>query len=312
MENKEMHFLDREPLPAADQQTAKAVDMLDPGLPKVGETVGEYALERVIHIGPMAVVYKALSSGTGAECAIKICRPGSSKAYRRAFILKRNLHARLNLGNVASFVTGGTWNEELPFSTSAFYRGRTLRQILDTTPELPPEVILAVGKILLGTLQTCCETIEASGWAGYLYRCIWSISPGNVMITREGVIRVLDIGLEQFFDDRLPLETTWSDLPPPKYSSTMDLTTIIHSFGVLYLALLYPNHTDYEALLLPSFLDGKHKNLPIMDIVRKCVSGKLGVCYGGLDEILRNTREALLRYSSEPETGIVSAFFAES
>lgn len=311
METRKTIPLDREPQPDASQQQGTALGMIDPGLPKVGEHVTGFALEKAIHVGNMAVVYRALSTQLGADYAFKICRPCSSKAYRRAFVLKRNLHARLNCGDMASFVTGGTWNEELPYSVVAYYKGRTLQSILETSASLPPTVALSIGKIVVSVLKESCEKMETSTWAGYLYRCVWSIVPENVLITEFGDIRILDIGLEQFFDERLPLTMTWDELPPPQYSSTLDLSAIIYSIGTFYLSMLFAGQADYESILDPSFLSKKRKYPAIQKIIEKCMAGKIGACYTGFDEIIEDTQECLVRYSSAPEKEIVRSWFVD-
>ena len=303
-------FVDTSSPPATAYRTTSAFGLED-GLPKIGEILGDCTLEQIVHVGNMVVVYRGISAFSGADFAIKICRLSSSKAYRRAFVLKRNLHAKLNSPEMASFNTGGIWNGELPYSIISYYEGRTLQNILENVTCIPSLIVLAIGKMVLEALKNSCEKIESTGWAGYLYRCIWSISPDNIMITKVGDLKILDIGLEQFFDDRLALDMKWQELPPPQYSTTMDLSTAIYSVGTFFLSMLYGWSESIEMLSDPALLSKKQKHSEILQIIRKCMTGKLGTGYTGFDEIVEDTEAGLRLLSTASAQEIIKAWFLE-
>lgn len=277
------------------------------GLPKIGDIVDDCTIVEVIHVSDMAVVYKGLSDFSGCYCAVKICRPYSSKAYRRAFVLKRNLHARLNFAEMPSLNTGGTWKKELPFSNVVFYEGLSLQNIIEASGPLPPAIALTIGIIILEALKNSCEKIETSGWGGYLYRCVWSILPEDILVTTSGQLKILDIGLEQFFDDRLPLKMSWEDLPPPQYSTTLDLSTIIYSFGAFLVSLLSELSQSME--LISDLTAIANKKSEIYPVIEKCLSGKIGTGYIGFDEIIEDLKSCLALFSTAPEDDIVATWF---
>jgi hypothetical protein len=282
----------------------------DPELPQIGDIISGCCLENIIHVGIMAILYRGNSRSYDQDCIVKICRPSSSMAYRRAFVLKRNLHARLEFPEIITINTGGYWNERLPYSLTPFFEGRTLQTTIETSEPLPQLVSLAIIKIIGTALQHACNKIVESGWAGYLYRCIWSITTENILITKTGDLKILDIGLEQFFDDRLPVNVKWEELPPPQYSSNVDISTIIYSTGMLLLTMLYGSQNVLSAVSEVKALHDKNsKGKDVNHIINKCISEKLGSGYNDFDEILEDIDICLKKHSTASAREIIKAWF---
>jgi len=105
--------------------------------PMAGDVFDGYQIERTININDMSATFVGKQEHLQIPRIIKVCRRTSSKAYRRAFILKRNLHARIVHDAIAPVISGGSWDEGLPVSYREYCKGSTLESYILTHGELP-------------------------------------------------------------------------------------------------------------------------------------------------------------------------------
>jgi serine/threonine protein kinase len=134
----------------------------------------------------MADVYLATDVGNGRDVALKVLAPGPS-AFERARRFEREARAASSTRhpNIASVFEVGS-QDRVRFIAMEYVSGRTLRDKLREGP-LSPQTAAAIGAQIADGLQAAHD-------AGIVHR---DLKPDNVMISTEGVAKILDFGLSK-------------------------------------------------------------------------------------------------------------------
>jgi len=148
--------------------------------------IGPYTVEREIGRGGMGVVYLARDSGLGRSVAIKaVPAEWQHDAERMGrFEREARLLASMNHPSIAS-VYGLQEHEGRKYLVMEFVEGRSLADIVRDDSAVPVDEALALGAQVAGAM-------EAAHDAGIVHR---DLKPGNVIVTPEGRVKVLDFGL---------------------------------------------------------------------------------------------------------------------
>jgi Tol biopolymer transport system component/predicted Ser/Thr protein kinase len=155
-----------------------------PRLP-AGTLVGPYRLDRAIGAGGMGVVYRAHDPRVGRDVAIKMLPPqfiADAERLRR-FEHEARAVGALNHPNLLTLYDVGTTRDQ-PYLVMEFIDGETLRTLLESGP--------------LPSRRACEVAIEiARGLAAAHSRNIVhrDLKPDNVMVTRDGRVKILDFGI---------------------------------------------------------------------------------------------------------------------
>ena len=150
-----------------------------------GQTLGRYTVAELIGRGGMGEVYRARDSRPPRDIAIKILPPEFAADPERLLRFEREARAAGTL-NHPNIVTIHSVEEsgDLRFLTMELVDGQPLSR-----------VIPASGFVLERLLDIAVQLADAVGTAhlgGIVHR---DLKPANVMITREGRVKVLDLGL---------------------------------------------------------------------------------------------------------------------
>ena len=146
----------------------------------------------------MGEVYRALDKNLGRQVAIKILPEEFSTDPERLARFEREakLLATLNHPNIAA-VYGFEEAKGLRFLVLELVEGETLQTRLDKGA-LPVDEALE-------TCRQVAEGLEAAHERGVVHR---DLKPGNIMITPEGKVKILDFGLAKAYTG----ETTGIDI----------------------------------------------------------------------------------------------------
>ncbi|MEM6429549.1 MAG: protein kinase [Deinococcota bacterium] len=155
-----------------------------------GKRIKHYDLFEVLGEGSMSIVYKALDTWLGRAVAMKfITNPFSDDTIRERFLREAKAASRLEHENICPvFVIDELPSSEM-FIVMPFFEGRTL------------EAMLAHETI--STTQACDYAIQiASGLAlahskNIIHR---DIKPGNIFITFDGTVKLLDFGIAKLLN----------------------------------------------------------------------------------------------------------------
>src|ERR1700755_1682151 len=200
-----------------------------------------YELEGVVGRGGMAEVYRARDLRLDRTVAIKPLRADLARDQTFQARFRREAQSAASLNNptiVAVYDTGEDMSSgvPVPFIVMEFVDGRTVRDLLIEGHRLLPERTL---EIVSGVLRA----LEYSHQAGIVHR---DIKPGNVMVTRNGDIKVMDFGIARAMSDAQATMTQTAQVigtaqylsPEQARGERVDSRSDLYSTGCLLYELL--------------------------------------------------------------------------
>jgi serine/threonine protein kinase/TolB-like protein len=213
-----------------------------------GKRIGAYRILREIGFGGMAVVYLAERADDQyrKRVAIKMLQPGTNKnEILRRFRNERQALAALDHPGIVKLFDGGTTDEGLPYLIMDYVEGVRIDEYCDAH-RLSITARLQLFRAVCLAVQYAHETLV-------IHR---DLKPSNILVTQEGVVRLLDFGIAKVLNPELSPETTltrsgWRAMTP-EYASPEQVrgapvtkTTDIYSLGVLLFELL-TGHRPYR------------------------------------------------------------------
>jgi beta-lactam-binding protein with PASTA domain len=147
---------------------------------------GRYRLVELLGQGGMATIYRARDSQLERDVAVKVLRTeyGADPDFGARFRHEAQAAASLNHPNVVSVFDYGT-DPAGPYIVMELVDGEDLATILRRSGALPPRQAARL------TAQAA-HAIDAAHQAGVVHR---DIKPGNVLVTRDGRVKVTDFGI---------------------------------------------------------------------------------------------------------------------
>ena len=151
----------------------------------VGDQVGPYEVLASIGSGGMGDVYRARDSRLDRLVALKIIRPAGTgdPERRRRFLQEARTASALNHPNIVTIYDIGS-AEGFDYLAMELVPGKPLNQLI-------PREGLPLNELLRFAIQIADALAKAHA-GGIIHR---DLKPANVMVTAEGVIKVLDFGL---------------------------------------------------------------------------------------------------------------------
>ncbi len=155
----------------------------------IGQTLGHYRIESNLGEGGMGVVYRATDTRLGRAAAVKVLHPHrmADPERRRRFVQEAKAASALNHPNIITIYeidTASTSAGPVDFIAMEYVEGRTLAEWIGRKP-------VRLGEALQCAVQIADALAKAHA-AGIVHR---DIKPANVMVTTEGLVKVLDFGL---------------------------------------------------------------------------------------------------------------------
>lgn len=154
----------------------------------IGKTISRYRILEQIGAGGMGVVYRARDEQLERDVAIKVLPPGllADPAARKRFRKEALTLARVNFPSVATIHEFGS-EGDLDFLVTEYIPGTTLDARLYGT-RLPQKEVVQLGIQL-------AQGLAAAHQHGIVHR---DLKPGNLRITPDSRLKILDFGLAQF------------------------------------------------------------------------------------------------------------------
>ena len=150
----------------------------------VGRALAHYRLDAPLGSGSMGVVFLAQDTHLCRPVAIKVLHPDRlSEESRRRLHDEALTLSRLSHPNVAAVFDFGA-DSDIDYLVMEYVPGTTLDVLLQRGP-LDPETVLALGAQL-------ARGLSAAHVAGIVHR---DIKPGNLRVTPEGLLKILDFGV---------------------------------------------------------------------------------------------------------------------
>lgn len=180
-----------------------------PNLPS--RTLGHYRIVERIGAGGMGVVYRAHDERLDRDVALKLLPPGSlaDDSSRRRFRKEALALSRLNHPNIATVHDFDT-QDGTDFLVTELVPGLTLDDKLKAGA-LPEKEVIQVGLQL-------ADGLAAAHREGIIHR---DLKPGNLRLTPEGRLKILDFGLAKRVDPADQVSITQSMSEPGGTAGTL-------------------------------------------------------------------------------------------
>jgi beta-lactam-binding protein with PASTA domain/tRNA A-37 threonylcarbamoyl transferase component Bud32 len=202
---------------------------------------GRYELDGVVGRGGMAEVYRARDIRLDRIVAIKTLRADLARdqIFQARFRREAQSAASLNHPSIVAVYDTGedmATGVPVPYIVMEFVDGRTVRDLLQDGHRLLPERSL---EIIDGVLRA----LDYSHQAGIVHR---DIKPGNVMVTRNGDVKVMDFGIARAMSDAQATMTQTAQVigtaqylsPEQARGERVDSRSDLYSAGCLLYELL--------------------------------------------------------------------------
>ena len=218
--------------------------------PMIGRRLGSYRIEREIGRGGMGAVYEASRADNefNKRAAIKLVKRGMDTDFiLRRFRKERQILAALDHPHIAGLLDGGTTEDGLPYFVMEYIEGQPLYSYCDSHQLNITE--------RLKLFRSICDAVHYAHQKQVVHR---DIKPSNVLVTSEGVPKLLDFGIAKLLNPQLAGDITHDPtatamrLMTPEYASPEQVqgapttpTTDVYSLGVLLYELL-TGHRPYR------------------------------------------------------------------
>lgn len=158
----------------------------------IGKTLGQYRIVSKLGEGGMGIVYQAVDQKLGRKLAVKVLPAAVTADPDRVARFEREARsaAILNHPNIVTIYAVGA-EESIAYIAMEFVEGRSLHDLLEEGP-MPMHTVLRIARQLARGLAKAHE-------ARIIHR---DLKPGNIMISNDGFVKILDFGLAKLHPSR--------------------------------------------------------------------------------------------------------------
>ncbi|MBR4656724.1 MAG: Stk1 family PASTA domain-containing Ser/Thr kinase [Oscillospiraceae bacterium] len=276
---------------------------------------GRYEILEIIGVGGMAVVYKAMDHRLNRLVAVKILKEDylSDADFRRRFHGESQAVAMLSHPNIVS-VYDVSRSEGIEYIVMELIDGITLKQYMDQRAPLSWRETLHFS-------MQIAKALEHAHSRGIIHR---DIKPHNVMILKDGSVKVADFGIARIASaqNTLTKEALGSVhyiSPEQAKGARVDNRSDIYSLGVVMYEMLtgrppYDGETPVSVAiqhingtpLSPSLLNG---DIPtgLEQITMHAMCSDLNIRYASVTDMLKDMEEfrknPAIRFTFLPKSG---------
>jgi serine/threonine protein kinase len=297
----------------------------------VGQTFGHYKISKRIGSGGMGEVYLATDMTAGRKAALKLLPMRFTGDAERLKRFQQEAHAvvALNHPNILTVYEIGE-DHSTHYIASELIEGQTLRQRLEHgRMELSEAVDVAI---------QVASALAAAHEAGIVHR---DINPGNIMLRRDGYVKVLDFGIAKLAEQEAPatmpknealllvetnlgliLGTVHYMSPEQAFGAQVDKATDIWSLGAVLYEMLTghaPFTGDTPTEVMSAILEAEpppltryvaHTPAELQQIISKTLRKDREERYRSAHELLQALKD--LRHKLEVQADLARATAAPS
>jgi serine/threonine protein kinase len=206
-----------------------------------GTTLGNYKLIRKIAQGGMGVIYEAIQINLDRKVALKVLT--TELATRPEFLARFEREAKsaasLNHPNIVAVHDFGEADGRR-FIIMEFIDGENLSEYISKRGKIPVENALAI-------VEQAAQALKVAAEKSIIHR---DIKPSNLMLTRDGRVKVADMGLAKILTQDSELTMSSVSIGSPHFiapeqagdSKNADHRVDIYSLGVTLLYLVTGKH----------------------------------------------------------------------
>jgi eukaryotic-like serine/threonine-protein kinase len=264
----------------------------------IGQTISHYKILEKLGEGGMGVVYKAEDTKLKRTVALKFLPKGleAHEPERARFLQEAQAASALNHPNICSIHTIEEYDGQ-QFIDMELVDGKNLSGLLK-------EKELSLKDMLNIAIQIC-EGLNSAHKKGVVHR---DIKPDNIMLTDDGIVKIMDFGLAKL-KGTSKLTKTQSTLGTLAYMSPeqargeeVDQRSDIFSFGVVLYEMVTgrrPFKGEHEAAMMYSLMNENPEPLAryktdvpteLQHIIDKSLAKERGERYQHIDEMVADMR----------------------
>lgn len=215
------------------------------GVAQLRQLAGRYQIGELIGRGGMADVHVGTDSRLGRKVAVKLLKPSlaNDPAFRTRFRREAQDAAKMAHPTIVRIFDAGEESVKdpsgaetlVPFIVMEYVDGRLLKDIIEDGAIEPAEASRIVAQVL--------TALEYSHRAGVVHR---DVKPGNIMITANGQVKVMDFGIARAISDSSATIAETSAIvgtasyfsPEQARGESVDARTDLYSTGIILFELL--------------------------------------------------------------------------
>ena len=197
-------------------------------------TANRYRLQRELGYGGVGVVWLATDMESGGAVAVKILHDQHARddAYVRRFHRGAEIEQRLAHPNIVRVLDEGRDGDQ-HFLVMEYVEGQTLAELLQERGRLSEEQARSV-------VQQVGAALGAAHRAGVIHR---DIKPGNILIAKDGTVKVTDFDIARAEDATRMTRTglfmgSVHYMAPEAFASKTDIRSDLYALGVVAYEML--------------------------------------------------------------------------
>jgi len=176
----------------------------------LGQDLGPFRVLRELGKGGMGTVYLAEATSPtaglakGAQVAVKVVHPelfSDDPAFFKRFLREVDIGKAIDAEHVVRTYDAGSkhvGDAEFHYLVMEFVEGQTLRDLLDELDRVPEDLCRQIA-------SDVCDALAAIHEAGIIHR---DLKPENVLITKDQVVKVMDLGCAKLQEEAVKLSQT--------------------------------------------------------------------------------------------------------
>lgn len=299
----DLRALGHEPKPSSGEATLLEIPLSAsrPAEPasRGGTTVGPYELLELLGAGGMGIVHRARDTRLERVVALKLLPPELTRdpEMKRRFLQEARAASALDHPNLCTILEVGETDDGGLYLSMPCYDGETLRQKLEHGA-LGLDEALEIG-------EQIARGLAKAHRGGIVHR---DIKPANLIVTGDGVVKILDFGLAKLAGEAA-VTRTGSSAGTPAYMSpeqaggeAVDHRTDLWSLGVVLYEMVTgqrPFRGEREPSLLYAILNERPRPLrelrpaappELESIVERLLDKDPGRRYESADEVFAELR----------------------
>lgn len=202
---------------------------------------GKYRIVERIGRGGMGVVYRGIDEDLGRTVALKFIPPEltDNPTVEQRFLREARAASALDHVNIGTIFGVEETDDHRRFIVMAYYEGQNLRQRMkdEGNPLTPDEAV--------GIAVQVARGLSEAHTRGVIHR---DIKPSNILLTPQGVVKIVDFGLASMADaDQLTqtgvrMGTLAYMSPEQALGETVDHRSDIWSLGVVLCEMITRQH----------------------------------------------------------------------
>lgn len=287
---------------SADQRVDAFLDQpisVDLNASLIGAKIGHYLIREELGRGGMGAVFSAIRADGSfdQQVAIKISnRILLSSDLERRFKIERQILARLEHPNIVRLLDGGVTADKVPYFVMELIDGVRLTEFCERNGSSLEERLLLFQQVL--------SAVHYAHQHLVVHR---DLKPSNILVTNEGVVKLLDFGIAKVLGDEAQTHTVNTPITPeyasPEQILDAPVSTVsdVYTLGVVLCELLTEKtpaeiygvgRTDISRGIrevdpqIPSSLSGR---MPLKDdldnIILKCLEKDASQRYASADQL---------------------------